>query len=83
MRPFDPNLRKEVEELLRGREKREIRLPYTDKKSGKELLLFIKHGYDLGPIRIWVLRGICELKDYSEKMEQDGTIKKWLEVEII
>ncbi len=69
--------------MLRGREKREIRLPYTDKKSGKELLLFIEHGYDLGPTRIWLLKGICELKDYSAEMEQNGTIKRWLEVEII
>ena len=83
MRPFDPELKPNVERALRGMEKREIRLPYTDKQSGKELLLFIELGYICGPMRIWLLKGICELKDYSAKMENDGTIKKWLEVEIL
>ena len=31
---------------------------------------------------IWVLEGICETKDYDESMEQDGRIRKWLDIEI-
>lgn len=81
-RPFDPGLKPKVEKELRGANKRELRLIYTDEKSGKELLLFIEEGYVFGLMRIWFLRGICELKDYTEEMERNGAIKKWLEVEI-
>ena len=60
----------------------DLRLPLTDKSTGKELLLFIKRGYDFGIMRTWILRGICEQSDYDEEMEHNGVIKEWLEVEI-
>ena len=64
-------------------DKREsLRLTYADKISGKELMLFIKKGYKFGLMQMWILEGICETKDYSEEMEHDGSLKKWLEVEI-
>ena len=73
----------EVEKLLALQEKDELRLPYSDPTSGKELLLFIKKGYEFSIMRAWILQGICELKDYFEELERDGSIKKWLEVEIL
>lgn len=80
--PLSPRFKTSVENLLIGQNKTELRLPYQDKNSGKELLLFIKRGYVFGIMITWILQGICELKDYTEDMEQDGSIKKWLEVEI-
>ncbi len=59
-----------------------MRLTYFDKAARKELLLFIKKGYDFMLMRSWILEGICALEDYTEEMERNGSIKKWLEVEI-
>lgn len=80
--PIHEDFKSEVEKVLGG-EKRELRLPFSDEKSGKQLLLFLEKGYEFRLMRTWILRGICELKDYTEEMERDGSIKKWLEVEII
>ena len=60
----------------------EPRSIFYDEDSQKELLLFIRKGYTVGPMTIWFLDGICETKDYEESMEVDGRIKKWLEIEI-
>lgn len=59
-----------------------LRLTYADERSEKELMLFIKKGYKFGLMQMWILEGICETKDYCEEMERDGSLKKWLEVEI-
>lgn len=85
--PFDfPERRNELERLLAKALKTtdgpELRLLYTDKRSGKELLLFIRKGYRFGIMQMWILEGICESKDYEAEMERDGSIRKWLEVEI-
>ncbi len=81
--PLDGSLKEGVEKALAGETKEELRLPYRDERSGKLLLLFIKRGYEFRLMRTWKLLGICELKDYREEMERDGSIKKWLEVEIL
>ena len=59
-----------------------LRMKYNDPRTGKELMLFIRRGYKFGIMQMWILEGICETKDYDEKMETDGSIEKWLEVEI-
>ena len=58
------------------------RLKTFDEVSGKELMLFIRKVHEIGSTRFWALEGICETKDYEEEMEQNGQIKKWLEIEI-
>lgn len=60
----------------------EIRWSYLDKRSDKELMLFLKKGHKFGLMQVWFLGGICEKSDYSEDMEELGIIKEWLEVEI-
>ncbi|MBR1748072.1 MAG: hypothetical protein IJ735_07735 [Clostridia bacterium] len=75
-------IRKIVLPTLREENGARIKRRYSDKKSGKNLLLFIDRGYDFGPMRVWVVRGICEESDYDEEMEKDGLIDEWLEVEI-
>ena len=60
----------------------ELRIKYYDKSSDKSLLLFIKKGYSFGIMQMWILQGICEESDYDKRMETNGTIKEWLEVEI-
>lgn len=59
-----------------------LRTVYSDPASGKELILFLKRGYDFGPMRMWILEGICEKCDYLPEMEENGTIREWLEVVI-
>ena len=80
---MDPRFKATVEQKLIGQDKEELRLPFQDENSQKELLLFIKRGYVFGIMKTWILLGICELKDYTEEMERNGSIKKWLEVEIL
>ena len=85
--PFDfRERREELERLLAAALKKEhgseLRLRYLDKRTGKELILFIRKGYRFGIMQMWILEGICESKDYKEEMERDGSIRKWLEVEI-
>ena len=75
--------KKAAEALLSDQTKPILRLPYWDEDNKKELLLFIKKGYEFGIMQTWILQGICELKDYTEEMERNGSIKKWLEVEIL
>ena len=77
------DFKQEVEKLLGGEVKEELRLPFSDSETGKELLLFIRKGYEFRLMRTWTLEGICELADYTEEMERDGSIKKWLEVELL
>ncbi len=78
-------LRTQVEKLLdKGQYTIEnLRLAYTDKKTEKKLLLFIKKGYKFGIMQVWLLEGICEEEDYSKELEESGLIKAWLEVEIL
>ena len=80
---FD-SIRDDVEKLIdKSQEKQDsLRIIYSDKKSGQELMLFIKKGYKFGIMQMWILEGICNKEDYNEEMELDGSIKKWLEVEI-
>lgn len=59
-----------------------LRTVYADPDSQKELILFLRRGYDFGPMRTWILEGICEKCDYSPEMEENGIIKEWLEVVI-
>ena len=77
-------IKSDVETLLvaKREEGEDLRVPYKDKASGKELLLFIRKGYRFGIMQMWILEGICETKDYDPEMENDGRIRKWLEVEI-
>lgn len=82
---FDYSAMKEkAEELIEGQleEADELRLRCEDGQTGKELVLFVRKGYRFGIMQMWVLEGICEAKDYDEKMESDGSIREWLEVEI-
>lgn len=79
---MDSSFKPTIEALLVDQKKTDLRLPFWDDATKKELLLFIKKGYAFGVMQTWVLQGICELKDYSEEMEKNGSIKKWLEVEI-
>lgn len=74
--------RQETEKLIGNTEKQTLRLVYPDPSSKKELMLFLRRGYDFGIMRLWILEGICETADYEEEMENNGVIKKWLEIEI-
>ena len=60
----------------------ELRIKYHDEVSGEDLLLFVKRGYSFSVMQMWILEGICKECDYDERMENNGTIKEWLEVEI-
>ena len=85
--PFEFQGRRDELERLLARElkkgdRKELRLRYKDKRTGKELVMFIRKGYRFGIMQMWILEGICESKDYKEEMERDGSIRKWLEVEI-
>lgn len=60
----------------------ELRIKYHDEVSGEDLLLFVKRGYSFSVMQMWILEGICKECDYDERMETNGTIKEWLEVEI-
>lgn len=74
--------RRAITPTLAGETEKTIKRVYADPDSEKELLLFIEKGYDFGSMRMWILRGICETKDYDEEMEKEGLIKEWLDVEI-
>ena len=85
--PFDfRERREELERLLakevKTKDAENVRMYYRDKRTDKELVLFIRKGYRFGIMQMWILEGICESKDYKEEMERDGSIRKWLEVEI-
>jgi len=71
--------REDVEKLLKSEK---TRIEYKDCKTGKNLILFLRRGYDFGIMRCWILEGICEKCDYSEEMEVNGIIKEWLAIEI-
>ncbi len=75
-------IKADAETLIRDEQRDELRLKYYDGKTGKNLILFVKKGYKFGPMQMWILEGICEERDYDERMEQSGVIKEWLEVEI-
>lgn len=75
-------MRRAITPHLKGKRAKSLRLPYADPDSGKELLLFIDRGYDFGRMRTWILKGICEACDYDEEIEEDGSIREWLNVEI-
>ena len=75
-------IKADAERLIRDEQRDELRLKYYDGKTGKNLILFVKKGYKFGPMQMWILEGICEECDYDERMEQNGVIKEWLEVEI-
>lgn len=85
MKELDKISVKESVERLIGEtdeSKEELRLRYRDESSGKDLMLFVRRGYKFGPMQMWILEGICEESDYDERMETNGIIKEWLEVEI-
>lgn len=71
-----------AEAMIGDAQSDELRLKYRDGKTGKNLILFVKKGYKFGPMQMWILEGICEECDYDERMEHNGVIKEWLEVEI-
>lgn len=77
---MDGKFKTKAEKLLRGNFGKRVK--YTDEKTGKELLLFLREGYAFGAMKCWFLDGICEVCDYSEEMEKDGTIAEWLAIEI-
>ena len=79
---FRSAIERELSSDKSNEEKFSIRMRYFDVDSDKNLLLFIKRGYDFGIMRIWILQGICEESDYDEEMEHNGVIKEWLEAEI-
>lgn len=60
----------------------DLRIPYYDETSERQLLLFVKKGYCFGPMQTYIIKGICEQEDYDEQMETNGLITEWLEVEI-
>ncbi len=74
--------RARVEKIIGERDENSLRLVFNDSDSKKELMLFLRRGYDFGIMRLWILEGICEKDDYDEEMERSGAIKKWLEIEI-
>lgn len=77
-------LRCEAETLITKRVAKgnDLRLKYHDPDAKKDLLLFVRKGYAFGIMQMWILEGICEECDYDPEMEEDGRIRKWLEVEI-
>ena len=76
-------IRQNVEKKLKNNPTQtDLRIELFDEDSQKDLLLFVKRGYDFGIMRTWVLLGICEKSDYDPEMERNGVIKEWLEVEI-
>lgn len=77
---FRDDVEKLIEESDKGHES--LRIIYFDKKTKQELILFIKKGFKFGIMQMWIMEGICSKEDYREEMELDGSIKKWLEVEI-
>lgn len=74
--------RARVEKIIETTEENSLRLVYHDPNSQKELMLFLRRGYDFGIMRLWILEGICEKDDYDEEMERNGVIKEWLTIEI-
>lgn len=81
--PMDrQKFRREAEALVGDSCGKSLRLVYPDKDTGRELLLFLRRGYDFGIMRLWILEGICETADYDAEMEKNGVIKQWLEIEI-
>lgn len=61
----------------------DIRMPYYDKVSDTKLIFFLKKGYRFGIMQMYVLQGICKESDYDGQMEENGSIKEWLDVEIL
>ena len=83
--PFDAaRIKSDVEKRLAqcGSAEGPLRLRYHDDATDKDLLFFIRKGYRFGIMQLWIAEGICEEKDYDPAMEEDGRIRKWLEVEI-
>lgn len=74
---FPPGFKREAEKILSGAANPE-RVEYFDKTSEKPLLLFFKKGYAFGPMQTWILKGICDKRDYRSDMEEKGIIDGWL-----
>lgn len=75
-------IKKWAEKSVKDEDAAFLRPVYPDPDSGKELVLFLRRGYDFGLMRMWILEGICEKRDYSPEMEENGTVREWLEVVI-
>lgn len=74
--------RAEAEKLIEDSDKETLRIVFFDTDSDKELLLFLRCGRDFGIMRLWILEGICETKDYDAEMENNGVIEEWLKIVI-
>ena len=55
-----------------------FRIRYFDDDLDKELMLFIYKGNKFNLMQIWNVAGICESKDWSQELEDDGSIRNWL-----
>jgi hypothetical protein len=79
-------MRTKVEKLIDDQEYfligENLRIDYHDIISEKELLIFVKKGYQFGLMQTYIINGICAREDYDIEMESNGVIKEWLEVEI-
>jgi hypothetical protein len=60
-----------------------FRVDYIDEDSGRQLKLFISKAVRLGLMQYWELRGVCAAADWSEDLEDDGTIRCWLNSKVV
>lgn len=74
--------RAQAEKIIKDTDEGSLRQVFYDSDSNKELMLFLRRGYDFGIMRLWILEGICEKDDYCEEMERSGAIREWLEIVI-
>lgn len=59
-----------------------FRATYYDEGLDRMLMLFCYRHKEVDGIQMWLLRGICEEKDWTEEMEDCGQIRSWVMTEL-
>lgn len=59
-----------------------FRVKYYDEVIERMLMLFFYKGERFGCMQMWELSGICPAEDWSEELEEDGQIRRWLKTKV-
>jgi len=55
-----------------------LRMKYYDEGAGKYLLFFLKRRNRFRCLQVWEVVGICDDRDWSLELENNGSINRWL-----
>ena len=59
-----------------------LRLKYYDERVNDYIIFFLKHCNRFRCIQVWEVIGICNYGDWSEELENNGSINRWLRTKI-